>query len=108
MKRGDGKAAKENMDMEVYSSGESDSEFITVFGVLTTDEKVKRNIYLWKRAYDKAKGATLLLAKFKDLKEKIACYGALSDAKRQLDDEVITVKDIDKASCVINPNAKWK
>ena len=25
-----------------------------------------------------------------------------------MDDEVITVKDIDKASCIINPNAKWK
>ena len=64
MKSGAGKADKENMNMEVYSSGESDSEFVTVFGVLTTDEKVQRNCYLWKRAYDKAKGAALLLAKF--------------------------------------------
>ena len=64
VKSGAGKADKENMNMEVYSSGESDSEFVTVFGVLTTDEKVQRNCYLWKRAYDKAKGAALLLAKF--------------------------------------------
>ena len=94
--------------MDEYSSGESDSEFVTVFGVLTTEEKIKRNIYLWKRAFEKAKGGALILAKFRDIQEKIHVYGSLSQQKKFTDEETVTIKDIDKAKCIINPNAKWK
>ena len=61
------------------------------------------------RAYNKAKGGALIVNKYKDLTRKINVYGALSDTKKKDDEEEgIRVKDIDKAKCVINPNAKWK
>ena len=100
---------KEAMGPDDYSSGESDSEFVTAFGVLSMDEKIKRNIYLWKRVYDKARGAVLILSKFRDLREKINVFGSLNDSKKKKEDEaVVTVKDIDTTCCIINPNAKWK
>ena len=68
-------AAATVSDPKNYSSGESDSEFVTLFGILSTEEKVKRNLYLWKRAFEKAKGAGRLLTKYIDIEKKIKSYG---------------------------------
>ena len=101
-------AATSYSDNKNYSSGESDSEFVTLFGLLSTEEKVKRNLFLWKRVYEKSKGASRLLSKYLDITKKIKSYGQLSEKKRSSDEDIITIDQIHTAKCIINPNSRWK
>ena len=55
-----------------YSSGESDSEYVQRFTYLATDEKIKRILELWLRAYRKLKACTILLDKLTDTRQRIA------------------------------------
>ena len=61
---------KEKVKLE-YSSGESDSEYVQRFTYLATDEKIKRILELWMRAYRKLKACTILLDKLTDTRQRI-------------------------------------
>jgi len=52
---------EENFDVIEYSSGDSDSEFMSPFNVLSTDEKTNRIYFLWGKAFRRAKGAMLFI-----------------------------------------------
>jgi hypothetical protein len=52
---------------------------------------VKRNLFLWKRVYEKSKGASRLLSKYLDITKKIKSYGQLSEKKRSNDEDIITI-----------------
>ena len=58
-----------------YSSGESDSEFVSPFNVLNTPEKTRRILWLWKKSFTKSKGAALLIQKLADVRQKIKLLG---------------------------------
>ena len=77
-------------EAETYSVGDSDTEFETNFQELSKHEKVERVIYLWHRAFSKAKGAAHILAKFGDLNKKIYLYGAAK--KMESNDTNVTTK----------------
>lgn len=48
-----------------YSSGESESEFMSPFNDLDTEEKRKRLIFLWSKAIGRSIGAALIIDKLK-------------------------------------------
>lgn len=54
-----------------FSSGESDCEFVQVFTYLSTDEKTKRILHLWRRCILKLKGAVMMVNKIDDLRWKV-------------------------------------
>ena len=72
-----------------YSSGESDSEFTYPIQSLSTEEKCKRNLYLWNKSYQKSKGAAILIKKFREVRNKIKIYGVLSEKQKLEVDETV-------------------
>ena len=74
------KNKKDDQDDDIvlnyYSSGESDTEFEIPYQSLVEHDKRDRVAYLWNRAFLKSKGAAHILAKFGELNKKIYYYGA--------------------------------
>ena len=73
---------------------------------MTTDEKYKRNMFLWKRAFTKAMGAVLLIKKFKEVRNKIKVFGQLSERKPIKDEE--DELNVEDAKCIILLENKHK
>lgn len=89
-----------------YSSGESDSEFVSPFNVLNTPEKTRRILWLWKKTFAKSKGGALLVQKLVDLRQKIKLLGRLDLTRSLYEDE--DKIDISQARCVFLPEGTFK
>jgi hypothetical protein len=89
-----------NDDPDVYSSGESDCEFISHFNDLSTSEKSTRLKFLWLRAYNRARGAIHLIQKMTFNKQKIRLYGSISSIKAQETEQT-------KPRCILLPSDRF-
>ena len=71
---------KKNLDIlnEDWSSGESETEFESMFTYLSTEEKMNRIVSLWLRTFIKAKAAALLKTKYWDIQQKIRVHGSIA------------------------------
>lgn len=79
--------------------GDSDTEFQIPFGLLSTEEKQDRLMYLWKKTIKRAYGASQIVMKLKHIKEKILLFGIpREDSKRNNLIKTITPK------CIIKPD----
>lgn len=91
-----------------YSSGESDSDYENSYAYLTTTEKTKRILQLWKRCYAKLNAANILINKYNDLKERIRVSGSFNtDVKKRLEVEVIE-ENKKPPSWIIMPDDRHK
>jgi hypothetical protein len=63
-----------------YTSGESGSEFLSPFSDLSTKEKEQRLRFLWFQMNQRARGASLLVSKFKNTRRKIELLGKFPEA----------------------------
>jgi len=90
--------------VQVYTTGESDTEFEVPFTNLSKVQRELRMKFLWHRAYAKARGASHILIKFGDLNKKIYIYGAKKKLKRNEDKAEIEVRP---TNCVIMPDSQF-
>jgi hypothetical protein len=87
-------------------SSDSDTDFKIPFSVLSTEEKETRLCYLWSRMIQRARGASSLVSKLKNLREKIAIFGQAKKQKQTLKEKEL--KD-QKPTCLIDPKTSvWK
>jgi hypothetical protein len=81
---------KKNLDsnarhLDDYTEGESETEFETPFNDLATEEKKTRILFLWKKAFNRARGGVLIVNKLLFQRKKIALYGDVFIPKNDAD-----------------------
>ena len=87
-----------------YSSGESDSEYVQMFTYLTTDEKIKRILELWSRAYRRLRASSLLLHKLSDTRQRILVHGKIANVDKYQGEAEIEIVDVKSVNCIILPD----
>lgn len=104
-----GKDNKINNDdyFEDYSSGESDSEYTSMFAYLPTEQKTKRILHLWKRFTVKARGVNLILRLFQEAKGQIKVQGTLNIKNNNVDTQDLIPRTYD-TKYVIMPESPKK
>lgn len=78
-----GKHVASNQDerLDDYTSGESDTEYSSMFQFLPTEQKTKRILHLWKRFYSKARGSLKILKLLQETRKQIKLQGMLNTTK---------------------------
>jgi hypothetical protein len=68
------KKSKEEVNESIISSEDCEDEQ-AIFKYMAEDEKTLHMIQMWKKAYNKARGGSLVLRFFADLSRKIYLFG---------------------------------
>ena len=99
--------AKKGYEGEEYLLGESDSEFVVKLSELKPRSRLNRVMFLWRKAYKRAKGGAQLIHVFYNIHKQMVLYGSTKNMYG--DNKRFRGKDYARnRRCLLLPESKFK